>query len=124
MVIENFVEIQKQCVIGQDTWVRSYVRIGNGCQVGANVTLKCSAILGPGTTVEDNAFIGPQVICLSDLETKVTGTVIEKGAFVGAGTKIMPGITVGAGAIIGAMSFVNRNCEPGKKYAGVPIREI
>jgi galactoside O-acetyltransferase len=49
---------------------------------------------------------------------------IEKSAFIGMNSVVMPGVTVGEGAVVGACSFVNRDVAPYKIAAGVPARVI
>lgn len=49
---------------------------------------------------------------------------LQRHALVGAGSLIMPGVTVGEGAAIGAQSLVTKDCEPFKIYFGAPARPI
>lgn len=49
---------------------------------------------------------------------------LQRHALVGAGSLIMPGVTIGEGAAIGAQSLVTKNCEPFKIYFGAPARPI
>jgi len=44
--------------------------------------------------------------------------------WLGARAMILPGVTVGEGTIIGAGAVVNKDCEPGAVYAGVPARRV
>ncbi len=50
--------------------------------------------------------------------------VIENDVYVGANSTLMPNITIGEGAIIGAGSFVNKDLEPWGIYVGSPARKI
>lgn len=49
---------------------------------------------------------------------------VGKFALVGANTVVFPGVTLGEGCAIGALSLVNRDCEPWTIYGGVPARPI
>lgn len=49
---------------------------------------------------------------------------IEDAAWIGAGAMVLPGITIGAGAIIAAGSVVTRNVEPGAVVGGIPAKLI
>ena len=49
---------------------------------------------------------------------------IGRFAVVGANCVVLPGVTIGEGCTIGALSFVNRDCEPWTVYAGAPARPI
>ena len=122
--IENFVEIQKGLLIGNNVWIRSYARIGAYNRIEDYAVIKCAAITGPKTIIKKEAFIGPQVIMTSDhILTQETRTVVDERVFIGAGTILLPNIHIGAGAIIGAQSFVNKDCEAGRVYVGSPIRK-
>ena len=50
--------------------------------------------------------------------------VVEAGAFIGAGTMLLPGVTVGAGSVVGARSLVTKDIPPGVVAAGVPARPL
>lgn len=49
---------------------------------------------------------------------------IDDGCWIGAGAKILPGVTIGKGCIIAAGAVVTKNCEPNGMYGGVPARRI
>lgn len=49
---------------------------------------------------------------------------IGKFAVVGANSVVLPGVTIGEGCTIGALSLVNRDCEPWTIYAGSPARPV
>lgn len=49
---------------------------------------------------------------------------LEKHVIVGSGSIILPGVTIGRGAAVGALSLVNKNCDPFTVYAGSPARRI
>jgi acetyltransferase-like isoleucine patch superfamily enzyme len=50
--------------------------------------------------------------------------VIERDVTIGANTTILPGVVIGAGATVSAMSLVNCDVPPGALVGGVPIRLI
>jgi len=86
-------------------------------------------------TIEEGVSIGPDVFLgtstheISDT-TNRAGAVIRKpikvgrGAWIGARSVIMPGVTIGPGVIIAAGSVVNKDCEADTLYGGVPARVI
>lgn len=48
--------------------------------------------------------------------------ILKKGCRVGSHTVVMPGVTIGERAVIGAFSFVTRDIPPGETWVGVPAR--
>ena len=50
--------------------------------------------------------------------------VIQDDVYIGANCTLMPNITIGEGAVIGAGSFVNKDIQPWGIYAGSPARKI
>lgn len=49
---------------------------------------------------------------------------IGRHAIIGSGSVILPGVTIGQGGAIGALSMVKKDCEPFGVYAGIPARKI
>ena len=78
-----------------------------------------------GVRIGDDVQIGAGccIYSLSTIDGKRGAVVIEHGAKIGAHSVVMPGITIGAGAVIGAFSFVNRDIPPGQVWWGVPARQ-
>ena len=104
----------------------------SGAKVGKHVSLGYKAqidILFPGrVTIEEDAIVGYNSTILAHGYThdayQLGDVRIGKGATVGANCTILPGVTVGAGAVVGAMSLVNRDVPPGEFWAGVPAKRI
>jgi acetyltransferase-like isoleucine patch superfamily enzyme len=106
--------------VGSDTWI------------GHQVLLVASASISIGSHVD----IGPRVfigtgsheIDAEGLRSAGTGVssqiVIEDGAWIGAGAMIMPGVTVGTKAVVGAGALVRGDVPSGNIVAGVPVRKI
>jgi acetyltransferase-like isoleucine patch superfamily enzyme len=78
--------------------------------------------------VGDNSIIGYNTTILAHeylLHEWRTGPVqIGANVTIGANCTILPGVIIGDGAIISAMSLVNKDVPPGGRVGGVPIREI
>lgn len=124
-VVENFCEIMTGVTIGKDCFVRSYSRIGANTKIGNNVIIKCSAIITSRIVIEDDVFIGPQAILLAEMKRVSESRIhVKKGAVIGAGARVQPGLTIGENAVIGANSFVNRDVLDGEVVVGTPIRQV
>ncbi len=104
-------------------WVVSHPEkftIGNHTDIGAYTYIQAAA----GVTIEDNVQIGSHcsIHSVSTIDNKIGPVLIRRGARIGMHSAIMPGITVGEGAIVGAFSFVNRDVPAGETWFGVPAR--
>lgn len=102
------------------------VRIGKYTSVGFEATMD---ILFPqDITIGDDVVIGydTTILCHGYVrhEYQRGKVVIEDDASIGAGCTILPGVTIGRGAVVGAMSLVNRDVPPGEFWGGVPAKRI
>lgn len=110
--------------------------IARGLLVGQGVTLARGVFLDPAhchlIEVGDDVTFGPEVMVLAhDASTKthldytrIARVRIGARAFIGARTIVMPGVTIGEDAIIGAGSVVTRDVGAGMVAAGSPAREL
>jgi acetyltransferase-like isoleucine patch superfamily enzyme len=79
-----------------------------------------------GVTLEDYVQIGSHcsIYSVSTIDGKEGPVVLKKNCKIGSHTVVMPGVTVGENALIGAFSFVNKDVPPNVLAAGVPIKVI
>ncbi len=127
----QFCVVLPNALIGDNCNICSHCLIENEVTIGNNVTIKSGVQVWDGITIEDNVFIGPNVTFTNDkvprskqYPDEITKTIIKKNASVGANSTILPGITIGAFAMIGAGSVVTKNVEPNSTVVGNPAREI
>lgn len=126
-----FAHILPQAQLGSDCNVCDNVFIENDVVIGDRVTLKCGVQVWDGITIEDDVFVGPNVTFTNDLfpRSKVypesfARTIIRKGASLGANSTILPGITIGTNAMIGAGAVVTRSVPPNAIVVGNPAKII
>jgi acetyltransferase-like isoleucine patch superfamily enzyme/dTDP-4-dehydrorhamnose 3,5-epimerase-like enzyme len=117
--IWQFVVVLPEAKIGNEVNVCSHCFIENDVIIGDRVTIKSGVQLWDGLRVEDDVFIGPNVTFSNDkfprskaYPEKFLETLIEKGASIGAGAVILPGIIIGTGAMIGAGAIVTKSVPP------------
>ncbi len=111
--------------IGSNCNISAHCFIENDVRVGDNVTVKCGVQLWDGITVEDDAFIGPNVTFTNDKyppskPEKFLKTTVKRGAVLGANATILCGITIGENAMIGAGSVVTKDVPGGELWFGNP----
>lgn len=78
--------------------------------------------LHEGATVAQEAYLctGTHDFVAEHLPLQTAPIVVGRGAFIGARAFVMPGLTLGAGCVVGAMSVVTRDVPAGKTVAGNP----
>ncbi len=118
-------------VIGTDCNLCDGVFVENDVVLGDRVTVKCGVQLWDGITVEDDVFIGPNATFTNDRfpRSKVypeafARTLVRRGASIGANATILPGLEIGAGAMIGAGAVVTRSVPPNAIAVGNPARIV
>ena len=119
------------CDIGENCVVHSHVWIGDGVTIGDNVKIEAFTFIPPGVHIESNVFIGPRVTFTNDKHPPSHGkgwseTLVKNGASIGASSTILPGVTIGEGAVIGAGSVVTKDVPAHAVAYGVPakVREV
>lgn len=117
--------------IGSNCNICSHCFIENDVLIGNNVTVKCGVQIWDGITIEDNVFIGPNVTFTNDIFPRsqkypefFLKTRVCKGASIGANATILPGIIIGAGAMVAAGAVVTKDVEEKALVAGVPARFV
>jgi len=117
-----------KCKIGRNCKVEPYVYIEGGVVIGDNCKIKPFVFIPTGVTIEDDVFIGPNVTFTNDKYPKAHGewklleTRVKRGASIGANSVILPGLTIGEHALIGAGSVVTKDVPDYALVTGNPGR--
>jgi acetyltransferase-like isoleucine patch superfamily enzyme len=116
-------------IIGENCNICSHCFIENDVIIGNNVTIKCNVQVWDGITLEDDVMVGSNVTFTNDMFPRsknrnwtLLQTKVCKGATIGAGSVILPGITIGEGAFIAAGSVVTKDVPSGELWMGNPAR--
>ena len=124
-----FAHVLPKAVIGADCNICDGVFVENDVHIGNRVTVKCGVQLWDGLTVEDDVFIGPNATFTNDRfprslqhPDKYAITTIHRGASVGANATLLPGVTIGEGAMIGAGTVVTKDIPENELWLGNPAR--
>ncbi len=131
LIIGHNSVIREENVIGDNFRLWSNSVVDYGCKIGSNVKIHCNCYIAQFTTIEDGVFIAPGAITTNDkypgsedAEKRLEGPTIRKGAQVGAGVVILPGVTIGANSIIGAGSVVTKDVPADSVAYGNPARVV
>ena len=119
--------IHPDVVIGEDCVIHSHVWIGAGVRIGDRVKIQAFSYIPTGVTIEDNVFIGPRVTFTNDLYPPSGGkhwypTLVKRNASIGAGAVILPKVTIGEWAMIGAGSVVKVDIPDNCTACGNPAK--
>jgi acetyltransferase-like isoleucine patch superfamily enzyme len=79
-----------------------------------------------GVAIEDRVQIGSHcaIYSISTIDAKSGPVRIRKNAKIGSHCIVMPGVTIGENAVVGAFSFVNADIPEDSLSYGVPVRVI
>lgn len=129
--IWQFVVVLPRAQIGTNTNICAHCFVENDVVIGDRVTVKSGVQLWDGVRLEDDVFIGPNVTFTNDKYPRskhypyqFDAIVIRKGASIGGGAVLLPGITVGEGAMVGAGAVVTKSVAPGVVVFGNPARTV
>lgn len=126
-----FAHVLPQAVIGNNVNICDGVFIENDVVIGDDVTIKCGVQIWDGLVIEDGVFVGPNVTFCNDKMPRskrhpdvYLKTTVKFGASIGANATILPGLTIGQHAMVGAGAVVTCDVPPYATVVGNPARII
>lgn len=129
--IWQFVVILEGALIGKNCNICAQCLIEGDVVIGDNTTIKSGVQLWDGTRIGKNVFIGPNVTFTNDLFPRskkypenFTGITVSDFASIGANATILPGVTIGEEAMIGAGSVVTKDVPARAVVVGNPAKII
>ena len=129
----NFVLIRSDTRIGEACTIGSNVDIEGDAQIGDHVSLQSFCYITRGVVIEDKVFCGPRVTTMNDkrichqrpsMKFMRAAPRILRGARVGGGSVLLPGVTVGENALVGAGSVVTKDVPDRAIVVGNPARVV
>ncbi len=131
-------------IVGDQSCIRERVTLGDDCVLGRGSLIENDTTVGTGTriqagayitaysTLEEDVFIAPCVVTTNDnymgrterRRAEMRGPTIRRGARIGGGVVLCPGIEVGEEAFVGAGAVVTKDVPPRKLVVGSPARVL
>jgi len=79
-----------------------------------------------GVTIDEFVQIGSHcsIYSISTIDEKQGPVVLKKNCRIGSHSVVMPGVTIGENAVVGAFSFVTDDIPPGETWVGIPAKPL
>jgi UDP-2-acetamido-3-amino-2,3-dideoxy-glucuronate N-acetyltransferase len=130
--IWHFSHVMTGAVVGCDCMIGQGCFIAGGAVVGNRVRIQNHVNVFDGVVLEDDVFCGPGVVFTNVVRPRANvpkkseyrSTLVKRGATLGANATLLPGITVGEYAFVGAGATVSRDVGAFSLVAGVPAVPI
>jgi acetyltransferase-like isoleucine patch superfamily enzyme len=124
--------VRERCRVGDDVVIGRGSLVENDTAIGALTKIQAHAYITAYSTLEEQVFIAPCVVTTNDnfmgrtekRHELVRGPTIRRGARVGGGAVLCPGIEIGEEAFVGAGAVVIRDVPPRAVVVGNPARLI
>ena len=124
--------VRERVEIGDDVVVGRGVLVENDSTIGALTKIQADAYITAYSTLEDSVFVAPCVVTTNDnfmgrterRHELIKGPTIRRGARIGGGAVLCPGVVVGEEAFVGAGAVVTKDVEPRMLVVGNPARVL
>jgi acetyltransferase-like isoleucine patch superfamily enzyme len=124
--------VRERCELGDDVIVGRGSLVENDTAIGARTKIQANAYVTAYSTLEEDVFIAPCVVTTNDNFMGRTerrhelrkGPTIRRGARIGGGAVLLPGIEIGEEAFVGAGAVVLHDVPPRALVVGNPARQL
>jgi UDP-2-acetamido-3-amino-2,3-dideoxy-glucuronate N-acetyltransferase len=131
-LVADLATVREQVSIGEETIVGRNVVVENQTTVGRKCKLETNCYITAYSVIEDFCFIAPMVATSNDNYVGRTeerkkhfkGITVKRGGRIGVGAVILPGVTIGEDALVGAGATVLHDVPPRKIVVGCPARVL
>jgi acetyltransferase-like isoleucine patch superfamily enzyme len=129
-IVGDQASVRERCTLGEGVVVGRGVCVENDVGIGAYTKIQSNSYITAYSELEEHVFIAPCVVTTNDnlmgrteaRHERIKGATIRRGARVGGGAVLLPGIEVGEEAFIAAGALVTKDVPPRKLIAGLPAR--
>jgi acetyltransferase-like isoleucine patch superfamily enzyme len=124
--------VRERCELGDEVVVGRGSLVENDTTIGARTRIQANAYVTAYSTLEEDVFVAPGVTTTNDnfmgrTEKRLDamrGPTIRRGARIGGGAVLLPGIEIGEEAFVGAGAVVLRDVPPRAVVVGNPAQQI
>src|SRR5881392_3533572 len=124
--------VRERVVVGDDVVIGRGSLVENDTTIGAMTKIQAEAYITAYSTLEEHVFIAPCVVTTNDnfmgrterRHELIKGPTIRRGARIGGGAILLPGIEIGEEAYVGAGAVVTKDVPPRKLVVGSPARVL
>lgn len=130
VLLADLCTVRENVTIGRGTIVGRGVTVENVCRIGRYCKLESDCYITAYSELEDRVFVAPGVVTSNDNFVGRTaerfkhfkGVRVKKGGRIGAGSVVLPGITIGEDGLVAAGSVVTRDVPPRTIVLGAPAK--
>ncbi|NPV27292.1 MAG: N-acetyltransferase [Firmicutes bacterium] len=131
-LVGDLASVREQCRLGEYVVVGRGVAVENQVTIGDYTKIQTGAYITAHTTIADHVFIGPMAKTYNDNYMGRTekrfqylkGPTIHRGARVGGGALLLPGVVINEEAFVAAGALVTRDVPARRLVKGVPARVV
>jgi acetyltransferase-like isoleucine patch superfamily enzyme len=124
--------VRERVVVGDDVVIGRGSLVENDTTIGAMTKIQAEAYITAYSTLEEHVFVAPCVVTTNDdfmgrterRHDLIKGPTIRRGARVGGGAVLLPGVEIGEEAYVGAGAVVTKDVEPRMLVVGNPARVL
>ncbi|MEZ5079110.1 MAG: DapH/DapD/GlmU-related protein [Thermoleophilia bacterium] len=129
-IIGDLASVRERCTIGEGAVIGRGVCVENDTSIGAHCKIQSNSYITAYSTLEDHVFVAPCVTTTNDnfmgrteaRHEQILGAIIRRGARVGGGVVILPGIEIGEEAFVAAGALVTKDVPAFTLVAGLPAK--
>lgn len=131
-LVADLASVREKCAVGDYVIIGRGVAVENSVSIGSYTKIQTGAYITAYTELEEHVFIAPMVTTTNDnfmgrTEERfksIKGPVIRRGARIGGGAIILPGIVIAEETFVAAGSLVTKNTEPKEAVKGLPAKHF